>query len=373
MIKVLFIVAPAMADQDGKRGVNGPERRSVNIINYWKDYDIEPVYAYPTFGTLFEHFSSSGYKMIDFYVKGKFDFNSIFLLIKIIKENNIDVVHTQGPGSLDMMAAIACKLSDKKFVFTRPVMINDLKVSGIKKVLFNLFDKITVNLSHKIIAVSTDGKKRLKSRYQSNQNKIIKVFNGIDLSKYSSFGKKKSDYFTISMCAQLTVNKGWFDFLDICEKLKTKIPNLKVYIIGDGPLYRDIKKRIVERDLEDVVIMTGHTNNVYEYLSQTNLYVMTSYREGLSVAVIEALASSLPLVIYDFAGSDDQVDIGSNGYIVQKGDINSMVDKIIDIYSDKVKLNEMGKKSREICEANFTENVMVENYVKIYKEVLNEK
>jgi glycosyltransferase involved in cell wall biosynthesis len=175
------------------------------------------------------------------------------------------------------------------------------------------------------------------------------------------------------MCAQLTVNKGWFDFLDICEKLKTKIPNLKVYIIGDGPLYRDIKKRIVERDLEDVVIMTGHTNNVYEYLSQTNLYVMTSYREGLSVAVIEALASSLPLVIYDFAGSDDQVDIGSNGYIVQKGDINSMVDKIIDIYSDKVKLNEMGKKSREICEANFTENVMVENYVKIYKEVLNEK
>lgn len=371
MIKVLFIVAPAQADDDGKRGVNGPERRSANIINYWKSYDIEPIYAYPKFGMLYEHFSSSGYKMIDFYVKGKFDFASVFTLVKIIKENDIDIVHTQGPGSLDMIAALACKITNKKFVFTRPVMLDDLKVSKIKKVIFNLFDKLTVGLSQRIIAVSTDGEKRLKDRYKNSQDKIVKVFNGIDLSKYNSLEKKDSKYFTISMCAQLTVNKGWFDFLDICEKLKTKIPNLKVYIIGDGPLYRDIEKRIVERDLEDVVIMTGHTNNVFQYLSQTNIYVMTSYREGLSVAVIEALASSLPLVIYDFAGSDDQVEIGNNGYIAKKGDINTMVDSIMNIYNDKVKLKEMGKKSRVICEANFTENVMVENYVKIYKGLLN--
>ena len=175
------------------------------------------------------------------------------------------------------------------------------------------------------------------------------------------------------MCAQLTINKGWFDFLDICEKLKNKIPNLKVYIIGDGPLYNDIKNKIVEKNLSDTITMTGHTNDVYEYLSQTNIYVMTSYREGLSVAVIEALASSLPLVIYDFSGSDDQVDIGQNGYIVKKGDIDTMVEKITDIYDDKVKLDDMGKKSREICEANFTENVMVEKYINIYKEVLDEK
>ena len=373
MIKVLFIVAPAQADDDGKRGVNGPERRSANIINYWKGYDIEPIYAYPSFGTLYEHFTSSGYKMIDFYVKGKFNFASVFTLVKIIKENDIDIVHTQGPGSLDMMAALACKITNIKFVFTRPIMLDDLKVSKIKKIVFNLFDKLTVGLSHKIIAVSRDGEKRLKHRYKSSQDKIVKVFNGIDLSKYNSLEKKDSEYFTISMCAQLTVNKGWFDFLDICKKLKTKIPNLKVYIIGDGPLYRDIEKRIVDKNLEDVVIMTGHTNNVYEYLFQTDLYVMTSYREGLSVAVIEALASSLPLVIYDFAGSDDQVEIGKNGYIVKKGDIDFMVEKIIDIYDDKVNLNKMGKKSRVICEENFTENVMVENYVKIYKEVLDEK
>ena len=250
-------------------------------------------------------------------------------------------------------------------------MIDDLKVNNIKKVLFNLFDKLTVALCDKIITVSTDGEKRLKVRYTSNQNKIVKAFNGLDFTKYRSVEKKESDYFTISMCAQLTVNKGWFDFLDICEKLKTKIPNFRVYIIGDGPLYNEIKKTISEKDLNDKVIMTGHTNNVYEYLSQTNLYVMTSYREGLSVAVIEALASSLPLVIYDFAGCDDQVEIGKNGYIVKKGDIDSMVDSIMNIHDDKVKSKEMGKNSRVICEENFTENIMVENYIKIYNGLLN--
>ena len=64
--------------------------------------------------------------------------------------------------------------------------------------------------------------------------------------------------------------------------------------------------------------MTGHTNEVYKYLSISDLYVMTSYREGLSVAVIEAMAVGLPLVLYDFSGSDDQVEIGKNGFIVKK-------------------------------------------------------
>jgi glycosyltransferase involved in cell wall biosynthesis len=373
MKKVLFIVAPAMADKDGKRGVNGPERRSANIINYWSKYNIEPVYAYPSFGTLYEYFNSSGYKILNFYVKGKFDFRSVFSLVKIIKENNIDVVHTQGPGSLDIMAALACKIANIKFVFTRPVMIDDLKVSKMKKKLFNLFDKLTVNLSHKIIAVSTDGEKRLRNRYQNSEQKIVKVFNGIDLSKYNSKKIKDSKYFTISMCAQLTINKGWFDFLDICTVLKDNIPNLRVYIVGDGPLYNDIKNKILEKKLNDIVLMTGHTNSVYDYLSKSDTYIMTSYREGLSVAVIEALASSLPLVIYDFAGSDDQVDIGQNGYIVNKADIDTMIEKIMAIYNNRAILDEMGKRSREICESNFTETVMVENYVKIYKEVFDEK
>ena len=372
MIKILFIVAPAMADKDGKRGVNGPERRSSNIIEYWNSYDIEPIYAYPKFGTLYNDFNSSDYKVIDFFVKGKFDFKSIVTLVKIIKENKIDVVHTQGPGSLDMISALACKIANIKFVFTRPVMLDDLKVSGIEKVLFNLFDKITVGLSHKIIAVSSDGEKRLLDRYPSSKNKILKVFNGIKLSKYKNEQQKDSNYFTISMCAQLTVNKGWFDFLDICDKLNNKIPNFRAYIVGDGPLYNDIKNSINEKKLNDIVIMTGHTNSVYDYLSQADIYVMTSYREGLSVAVIEALASSLPLVIYDFSGSDDQVETDKNGYIVKMGNIDDMVNKILNIY-DNDKMTKMGKNSRERCESKFTEKAMVESYIGVYKEVLNEK
>lgn len=371
MKKVLFIVAPAVADSDGKRGVNGPERRSSNIINYWEDYDITPIYAYPEFGTLSQRFRDSKYKVIDFYVKGKFDFLSILKIVKIIKNNDIDVIHTQGPGSLDMMAAIASKIAGIKFVFTRPVMIDDLRVNKFKKIMYNIFDNISVSLCDKVIAVSSDGEKRLLERYSFSQNKIEKVFNGIELSKYS-FEKEKSENFTISMCAQLSINKGWFDFIDICEKLQENIPNLKVYIIGDGPLYSEIKKTIVDKNLENLIKMTGHTNDVYQYLSKTDIYAMTSYREGLSVAVIEALASSLPLVLYNFSGSDDQVKVGENGYIVNMGEKNNMIEQIINIYENNLMMK-MGKKSREICEMNFTEKVMVESYIDIYKEVVNEK
>ena len=174
------------------------------------------------------------------------------------------------------------------------------------------------------------------------------------------------------MCAQLTSSKGWFDFIKVCERLRERIPALKAYIVGNGPLYFEIEKKIKDTRLEKIIKMTGHTNNVFHYLSQTDIYIMTSYSEGLSVAVIEAMASSLPLVLYDFSGSSDQVEHGFNGYVVGIGNTESMIKRILDIYTNGKTLF-FGNNSREIYKRKFTEEVMVKSYVKIYKDVLGER
>lgn len=366
---MLFIVAPAVADKLGNRGVNGPEKRSFNAIPLWPKYDIEALYAYPEVGKLYHLFKESGAMVFDFYVRGKFDFKSIFEIYRLIKENEVNLVHTQGPGSLDLMAAIACKLANVNFVITRPVMLDDLKINNVKKAVFKIFDRLSVRFSSKVVAVSTDGEKRLQAQHSSSSNKIIRIFNGVRFWEEVTGVDKRKDVFSICMCGQLTVNKGWFDFLKLCEKLRPVIPELKAFIVGDGPLYQDIKSYILNSGLGDVVHMTGHVENVFSILKQADIYVMTSYREGLSVAVLEALMLALPLVVYDFPGSDDQVHVGHNGFIVKMGDVNGVVSKVFSLYMDRTKLNSMGQESKKLWEREFTEEVMVKKYANIYKEL----
>ena len=366
MTKVLFIVAPAI-ELNGKRGVNGPERRSANIIDSWEEYDISPIYMYPKVGKLYRKFSKSKYPVIDFYVKGKLNLSSICVIYKAIKKYKVDIVHTQGPGSLDFMASIASALAGVKFIFTRPVMIDDLKISDFKKRVFNLFDEVTVNLAHKIIAVSTEGEVRLLQRYKNRKNKIVKIFNGVEVSPSTAYKPKKNKKFTITMCAQLSGNKGWYDFVELCKILDEHYSlDFTANIVGDGPLYDDISNVIDNNNLNNKVLMRGHTENVHQYLSNSDVFVMTSYREGLSVAVLEALSNSLPIVIYDFSGSDDQVEEGQNGFVVQTGDVESMAQRILEIYINN-KSESMGRHSRSIYEQRFSQAMMVEGYVELYQ------
>jgi glycosyltransferase involved in cell wall biosynthesis len=137
--------------------------------------------------------------------------------------------------------------------------------------------------------------------------------------------------------------------------------NDSLYIYTKGKKYKG------SLDLDDIIIMTGHTNEVYKYLSISDLYVMTSYREGLSVAVIEAMAVGLPLVLYDFSGSDDQVEIGKNGFIVMDIEqTKSLVNKMIENPSV---LQEISKKSIELAK-RFDWKVVIKDWEKVLERLI---
>jgi len=373
-VRVLQIVAAAIPDENGKRGVNGPERRSANVIGYWAENQIEPVYAYSSNGRLVSDFASSGYTVVDFQVNSKFDFLSVVRIVYMLLKNRIDIVHTQGPGSLDLFASISCVLTGKKLIVTRPVMISDLRLSDIKKMVFEVFDRITMWLADGIVCVSSDGHEHLVLKYPNYEHKIKKIFNGVKTNRGGGLNKPfshpfvREGDFVVSMCAQLTYNKGWFDYLDVVGRLSNVIPNLKALIIGGGPLFSDIEHYILSNNLDNVVFMVGHTNHVQHFMSVSDVYIMTSYREGLSVAVLEAMASSLPLVLYDFSGSSDQVNNDDNGYVVLTGDVEAVVSKVLYMYKNN-KMKSMGERSFEIYSNTFTEDVMVQRYAKLYHDV----
>lgn len=111
---------------------------------------------------------------------------------------------------------------------------------------------------------------------------------------------------------------------------KTQNPNAKLYIYGDGPEREKIKKMILQNNLEKDVFLKGNVSNIYEEMSNSNLFIMTSYYEGLSNALIEAMAIGLPCVVTDESngGSRELIESGENGYLVRINDFADFAKKM---------------------------------------------
>ena len=225
------------------------------------------------------------------------------------------------------------------------------------------------------MAVSKAGRQHL-IHHGANPRKTQVVYNGVDLSRFKPHPTGQRHVFglpenvpIVGASAQLTDNKGWFDFLDAVRELRAIFPSLHALIIGDGPLHHDIKARLRRLELESAVRMVGHIDNVEAALGCLDLFLFLSHREGLSVAIIEAMAVGLPCVVTDTGGAKEQIDNGRNGYVVPVGDVSLAVKRSQDILSDRESKRSMGDASRVFCEYRFELQQMVSNYQRIYEEV----
>lgn len=123
--------------------------------------------------------------------------------------------------------------------------------------------------------------------------------------------------------------KGYDRLLDIAAVLKERIPDWTIYIYGDGELKEQIVDNIHKNKLEEYVILKGKTNNIKEAIFSSSIMVMTSYYEGLPMALIEAQTCGVPIVSYDCPeGPATIVTDGVDGYLINDGNLNDFVDKV---------------------------------------------
>lgn len=376
-IKVLQVVVSKNV-KGKKASVTGPERRAANLADQWKDFGIEPVICYPPKGSLYSYFKKAGLKVINFELKGKFDFSAIRQLKKIIIENDIKLVHSQGAAALDLIVTLAAKQAGVPMVVTRPVMICDqIHYSKLKRKVYEIIDQnITMKLLDKVVAVSHLGASILQNRYKVNPQKIKVIHNGVDLNKfypkeYTDIANGDQDMVTIGMMAHLSPFKGWYDFIKTINIIQQKSSKkIKALIIGDGDMRKELEEEVLRLKLENTITFTGYVDNVKELLNKLDIFLFTTHREGLSVAILETLSTGLPIVATDIGGIREQIDIDQNGYILPKGDIEGMADKCLELIDDVELRYKMGKKSRIIAEERFSEQRMLSDYIVCYKSVL---
>lgn len=375
-LSALQIVSPPPSAADGSVGITGPERRASNLIELWADQGIDVTILYPRRGSLWSRFADTGLPLFDYELRGKWDWRSIAQLVRIAGGCGVDVIHAQGGPAVDLASVIAARLSGARTIITRPSMIEDqVDRSARELALFGVVDRrLTLPNAAALVAVSRNGFDRLQERAPANKVRLI--FNGVGsfpAERLTGRLERQSGPHQVGMVGHLLPYKGWLDFLAVAAQVMASGVDVQWHVVGEGPDRGMLEARAAKLGLADRVIFHGLLKDVSAVLFELDLFLFTSHREGLSVAVLEAMSAGLPIVATDVAGIRDQVIDGENGYIAPVQDIEALTGHVIAILRDAEQRRRLGSVSRYRAERLFSQQAMLDGYVSLYRDVVGHK
>jgi len=142
-------------------------------------------------------------------------------------------------------------------------------------------------------------------------------------------------------------------------------------IVGDGPLRKKIESDLEFLDLTSIVKLVGLKDNVHELLSESDIFVMSSKWEGLSVALIEACASGLPIVATDAGSNREIVENGVNGIIVPINNPDALSEGLYKMITDH-KFREACSLATKEISMRFSIEECASRHIQLYGEILSE-
>ena len=268
---------------------------------------------------------------------------------KFIKTNNIQIIHAHMTHSIIVASIIKVLNPSIKIVYTSHNLNIGSKVR--EMIIWSL--KVFRNLN---IVFSKD---ILKFFYKKNY-KIIP--NGIKVDKYS-LNLEKNKKFTFIAVGRLETVKNHIFLIEIANELKNKY-DFEIQIVGNGYLKEELENLIQKYNLENYVKLLGLRNDIPQLLGQSHCLLMPSLWEGLPIVILEAGASSLPVVSTP-VGSVPSLLNGENAYLVE---LDGFKNKMIEVLEDRENATLKGKKLFEEINLKYSIEAIVEAHEKIYQE-----
>jgi len=177
----------------------------------------------------------------------------------------------------------------------------------------------------------------------------------------------------ILFVARLIREKGVLEFCQAARILKEKYKD-QVHFVVIGDIDRGNPSCLSWDDLEEfrntgIVQFTGHMDEPQPYFAASDIYCLPSYREGLPVTVLEAMASGLPVVTTNSPGCRETIDEGISGFLVPVRDVNSLVDRLERLIQDPALRERLGRAAREKSVREFSVEKIVDQHIDLYRNV----
>ncbi len=281
-------------------------------------------------------FEELGINLLPLQMNSPFDIKAAIQLKKMCKRLSIDIVHTH--FLRENYIAIMSKIlgNNVRIINTRHMLIENTKCVALANRMFT-------KCNYKVIAVSGHVRDSL-IKEGIKEDSISMIHHGVDADEWStpiksSFRKNMgiaNDEILITSVSRCSPEKGHSFMIEVIKYFRD---NKKIYcptdvkyrfiLAGVGPTLGELKEKAKEYDLEDSIIFAGHVDNVKEMLRSSDVFIAHSKSEAFGIAILEAMASGLPVITTNSGGTAEIVnEAHGNGIIVDYGNIQKYAESL---------------------------------------------
>jgi glycosyltransferase involved in cell wall biosynthesis len=206
------------------------------------------------------------------------------------------------------------------------------------------------------------------------------LYNGVDLAPFGSpcpdraalrreVGAGPAD-FVIFQVARLDRLKDHPTAVRTLARLAPRLPRARLVLVGEGPERAAIEGLVRREGLGERVRLLGLRKDVARLLPAADLFLLTSVTEGIPLTIIEAMGAGLPVVATRVGGMTEVVEEGRTGLLAPAGDDAALAEHVVGLAEAPARREEIGRLGRERAAALFSEERMLDGYVRLYREML---
>lgn len=290
-----------------------------------------------------------------------------------LRRERIDVLHTHSTEA-GIVGRLAAALAGT------PVVIHEVHgdpVAVDRHPLLNRFvllaERTAAPLADCLVVVADRLGEIYLDRDIGRPGQYRRIYDGVDLARFDGAVDAVADRpggpVRLVFVGRLADGKGMFDLLDAVERLASSGRDVRLDVVGDGPLTDAVARDVASRDLP--VSLLGYRDDVPVVLARADVLVLPSYREGTPRVITEAMAAGLPVVSTAIAGIPEQVLDGETGYLVEPGDVDALTGRLRELVDEPDRRRAFGEQARDRAE-RFDVEAAQRQYRELYRELCDE-
>lgn len=323
--------------------------------------------------------------------KGKWNPFSVVEIVRIIKNEDIDLLHTWLFKSHILGMLVAKLMGVKILINDRTVILPDNLRQNLTHYfgsplfieLYSLLYRIVVKFADKIVVLTKEVMERYIHEYHLPPEKLAVLPNGIDQDGFLSKLNQREginlrneigvdgEGKLVVMIGRLVSEKDWITFIKVAEKVKqVSDRNINFLIVGSGPDELALRNMVNELNLENVRFL-GYRDDIPVILQQSDVMVLTSRIESFGTVILEAMLAGCPVVATQISGPASILTHEIDGLLVPVGDVEGFSSQILHLLNDDVFCSGIVQNARQTVQANYELKVVAAHLAAFYYDLLN--
>ena len=294
---------------------------------------------------------------------------------RIIREGGYDIIHCHTPvgAAVARLAARKARRNGSKVIYTAHGFHFYKGAPWLNWLVYFPVEWLLSPLTDVLITINREDYERAKRLLRAKKVVYIPGV-GIDVSRFRGNGEQGAALrrelgipdgaAVLLSVGDLNKNKNHRAVLEALARMENR--NLHYVVCGRGPLKEELEAFAREKGLADRVRFMGYRDDIPAFYAMADVFVFPSFREGLSVSVMEAMASGLPIVCSRIRGNTDMVEDGVNGYLMEPGNPDSIAGALRRL-ENREKREEISRNNLKKAEI-YSLGVIAEQYRQLYLE-----